>query len=771
MLDTPPNTLGQQGGSTDASVPASGKVYWPSPPLASYPGSTELEAPVACMIQTSHGRMGRGHLVSFNSETLTAEVRFTGDKPPVRMRFDQFLSLTLTQPLAPAQRPSGASRETAALFEDRPRTPYKLVLKDGREMSGQTIGHLDKPAGLFLFPPVDEDDRVIRMFLPRQALQRQEIGAPIGALLVEQQAASSEQVELAAAMQESLRAQKLGQLLVQRHIVTAEELLKALQVQARMPVMRVGEALMALGLIRQEQLDEVLAIQKTDRSLPLGELLVRQNMISRQDLCMALARKMGYPIVDLAQFSIEAGALQRVPYAMAQRLRVLPLVLNDAMLVVGMEDVTRRKVLDEIEFATQLKVVPALVSQEDIDRMLGPAYARVGQGAADALPAAAADGGVDKDASDVSKLAENLERDGIEEAAQTEEKPIEQSDNSLVRLINQMIVEAANEGVSDIHIECSPGKDKVKVRFRKDGRLRPYLELPHTYRNAVVSRIKVMCDLDISERRKPQDGKINFARFWPQLKLELRVVTIPTTQGLEDIVMRLLASAKPIPLPDLGLSPGNLARLTSIIERPYGLVLCVGPTGSGKTTTLHSALGYINKPERKIWTAEDPVEITQAGLRQVQVNPKIGWTFAAAMRSFMRADPDIIMVGEMRDAETARIGIEASLTGHLVLSTLHTNSAAESVVRLLDLGMDPFNFADALLGVLSQRLVRRLCARCAAGYAASDAELEDLAREYCLDAPEDPRRLVGRWREQYRGPGGDLMLRGAQDCEQCNGSG
>ena len=281
-----------------------------------------------------------------------------------------------------------------------------------------------------------------------------------------------------------------------------------------------------------------------------------------------------------------------------------------------------------------------------------------------------------------------------------------------MRLINSMIAEAHAQGVSDIHVETQPGREKVRIRFRKDGHLKPYLELPHTYRSAVVARLKIMCDLDISERRKPQDGKINFARFAPGHRLELRVATIPTNNGLEDVVLRLLASARPIPMDRLGLSPQNLARLRQAVDRPYGLVLCVGPTGSGKTTTLHSALGHINTPARKIWTAEDPIEITQAGLRQVQVNPKIDWTFAKALRSFLRADPDVIMVGEIRDRETAQMAIEASLTGHLVLSTLHTNSAPETVTRLLDMGMDPFNFGDSLLAVVAQRLVRRLCPHC-----------------------------------------------------------
>jgi type II secretory ATPase GspE/PulE/Tfp pilus assembly ATPase PilB-like protein len=726
------------------------------------------------MVQSPRGRIARGHLVSLDLGDRIAEVRFVSNKPPVRLRFDQFLSLTLTAPLAPSQ-PGPGDSEPAAFLRQRPRTPYRLLLKDGTQMTGQTIGHVEKPSGLFLFRPVDDEDRVIRMFLPNEAWQRQELGDPIGKVLIEQRAASAEQVEQAAQLQDRLRTQMLGEMLVQGRIVTPEELLKALDLQARLPVIRVGEALIALGLIQQEQLDAVLEMQKTDRSLPLGELLVRQKMIKREELCTALALKMGYPIVDPVQFPIEANALHCVPYAMAQRLRVLPLMLNESLLVVGMEDVTRRAVLDDLEFATQMKVVPALVDQEDIDQTLAVVYSRVGRGPADGPTLGNTDGNGELGAADVSQLAEHLERDGLDVPNAVDEPAIEQSDNSLVRLINQMIAEASAEGASDIHIECLAGREKVRIRFRKDGELRPYLELPHNYRNAVVSRIKVMCDLDISERRKPQDGKINFARFSPQHKLELRVVTIPTSNGLEDIVMRLLASARPIPLAELGLSRDNQARLRSIIERPYGLVLCVGPTGSGKTTTLHSALGHINRPERKIWTAEDPIEITQAGLRQVQVNPKIDLTFDKALRAFLRADPDVIMVGEARDRETAHMVVEASLTGHLVLSTLHTNSAPETVTRLLDMGLDAFNFADALLGVLAQRLVRCLCKHCRSERPASAAQIDELLNDYLHaippGAPQIAREdLLADWQSRFA-RNGQLMHHEAVGCKHCRDRG
>jgi type II secretory ATPase GspE/PulE/Tfp pilus assembly ATPase PilB-like protein len=274
-----------------------------------------------------------------------------------------------------------------------------------------------------------------------------------------------------------------------------------------------------------------------------------------------------------------------------------------------------------------------------------------------------------------------------------------------------------------------------------------------------VSRLKIMSDLDISERRLPQDGKIRFRRFAP-LDVELRVATIPTAGQNEDVVLRILAAGEPIPLEKMGMKDRDYEAFFEMIGKPYGIVLVVGPTGSGKTTTLHAALARINQPETKIWTAEDPVEITQEGLRQVQVKPKIGFNFATAMRAFLRADPDVIMVGEMRDQETVSTGIEASLTGHLVLSTLHTNSAAETITRLLDMGMDPFNFSDALLGVLAQRLVRTFCTRCKERYHPTREEFDALARAYQGDFGALPVAHDG-----------DFRLYRARGCQACGNTG
>jgi type II secretory ATPase GspE/PulE/Tfp pilus assembly ATPase PilB-like protein len=383
------------------------------------------------------------------------------------------------------------------------------------------------------------------------------------------------------------------------------------------------------------------------------------------------------------------------------------------------------------------------------------------------------------DTGDIDDLLSGMEEEVVDGEAGADDVSAA-ADNELVKLVNKVIIDAYHQGASDIHIEPYPGKAKTEIRFRKDGALGPYIEVPASYRNAIVARLKIMCDLDISEKRRPQDGKIKFKKFGP-LDIELRVATIPTAGGVEDIVMRILAAGEPIPIDKLGLTPKNLTKLKKTIEKPYGLFFVCGPTGSGKTTTLHSVLGSLNTPDTKIWTAEDPVEITQKGLRQCQVNKKAGMDFATMMKAFLRADPDIIMVGEMRDKETTSTGIEASLTGHLVFATLHTNSAPESIIRLLDMGMDPFNFADALLGVLAQRLARRLCPKCKQAYAPEAPEIRSLLNEYCeelmsteqfkKDAKGSVEAVYKEWVKNYGNEKGQLTLYRPVGCDACSGSG
>ena len=758
--------------------PAAPGFAWPTPPTPGYPAAVGLLEPEPCEIEGPNGKLNQGLLIAVDADTGLVHVLVPPSRNVLALKLNQFRRITLTRPLLPLPPPAGTAFDiTTPLLPQRMLITASLHFKDGRSLTVETVGQVDGALGVFTFTPVDATGRVLRSFYPRAMLASNELGARIGEVLVAQQSTTPARVEDAAVEQQKLRSRKLGDILVTQHIVSAEQLLEAIDQQAKMPMVRIGEALQAQGFISEAKLAEALALQKQDRSLPLGELLVRRGDVTRMDLQSALARKMGYPIVDVDAFPVEPEGVARLPLSVARRLNALPLMMRGGRLVVALEDPSARNAIDEIEFTGQCKVLPVLARAGVVALAIDRVYSRFGKDTIDGRGLVGAFNALDHEQVDTAnRLLANLEQqhsDGRD--SRDEETPIEQSDNSLVRLINTMIQEARGQGVSDIHVECQPGQDKVRIRFRRDGVLRNYMELPASYRQALVSRIKIMCDLDTSERRKPQDGKISFGRWVQGESLELRVATIPTANGLEDVVMRLLASARALPLDRMGLHAETLAKLKAVVDRPHGMVLCVGPTGSGKTTTLHALLAHINTPERKIWTAEDPVEITQAGLRQVQVNPKIDWTFAKALRAFLRADPDVVMVGEIRDQETAQVAIEASLTGHLVLSTLHTNSAPETVTRLLDMGMDPFSFADSLLAVLAQRLVRTWCQHCVVSHPASDEHIQGLLDDYLHSYPDpalrpDRHALQADWQQQHA-VGGVLQQRHAPGCVHCAQSG
>ena len=487
--------------------------------------------------------------------------------------------------------------------------------------------------------------------------------------------------------------------------------------------------------------------QKTTRELRATKLgsLVLNNIITANDLkdAMSLARRTGRPVESVLIKDLHISK-ERVGKSLAdyyktrfipydQRMSIpnellkglkpgylktnlfIPVARAGNKIVIAMVDpasLPARDAVKRLITATKLEYCVSL--EEDIYKMIDMF---LNKKATDSLAKTGS----------IEDLLGQLDtgREDYEEELEV----ITEDDSAIVQLVNKIIIDAYNLGASDIHIEPRQGNKNAVIRIRIDGACQVYQTIPFSYQKALISRIKIMSDLDIAERRLPQDGKIKFKKFAP-LDIELRVATIPTAGRNEDVVMRILAAGEPISLDKMGMSERNLNLFKEVITKPYGIVLVVGPTGSGKTTTLHAALAYINKPETKIWTAEDPVEITQDGLRQVQINSKIGFDFATAMRAFLRADPDVIMVGEMRDKETVSTGIEASLTGHLVFSTLHTNSAAETITRLLDMGMDPFNFADALLGVLAQRLVRTLCKECKEKYHPTKNEFDALARAY-----------------------------------------
>ncbi len=736
---------------------------WPTPPFYSYVKKDEPSDQASCAIYFNNGNKIIATLLQFVPETSVVVVLHQDQVSSQTINLEYIKSIQLLKPQSlesDHQFLEELAHEDLAPVE---RQTYSVEFSDKELILGYTLGYIDTELGLYLYP-ITKSNQVAPCFITRHSIKSYKIGEKLGEILQKEKLASSLDIDEALKQQSDLRVQRLGDYLSDHEIISVEQLKLALQHQEKLPILRLGEALLQLNLLSEEQLNEALEKQKKNRQTPLGQILIQMGVIDEQSLKGAMASKLGIPYVTLGKFDFDLNATRLISAKLAKQEMIVPLCIYKQGLVIALENPMNTKIIDHIRFMTQMKTMPAMASREDIINAINTCYSEDGN----LLKLSDYNQeGVHSDEMGIDDLATKLFSEESEE--HIEETSVTESDNTLVQLVNKMILDAYRDGVSDIHIETYADKKNTKVRFRKDGSLVPYLEIPSNFRNALISRIKIMSQLDISERRKPQDGKLDFKQFGPA-KIELRIATIPTSNGLEDVVMRVLAAAKPVPIDNLGLDSDKLAALKKLASRPYGLILVCGPTGSGKTTTLHSVLGHINTEDRKIWTAEDPVEITQAGLRQVQVNPKIGWTFAAAMRSFLRADPDVIMVGEMRDKETTHIGIEASLTGHLVLSTLHTNSAPESITRMLDLGMDPFNFADALLAILAQRLAKTLCSECKVAYTPDEAELAGLAAEYCEGSLWQPQDIMQAWQQEH-GAIGKLTLHQAKGCSKCNNTG
>ena len=481
-----------------------------------------------------------------------------------------------------------------------------------------------------------------------------------------------------------------------------------------------GQVLVNRGVITEAQLVDALAEQVgTQRAL--GRVLIDRGLISEEELVSALAEQMGYEYVDLSQTLPDASAAAMLNPSLARRYQALPVRWEGSRLVVAMCDPRNVLAVDDIRSRTgkDLKIVVASPAA------VAAAISRLGsvEGDAEAISAEA---------------AENVENESGDQLASLQEV---HEEAPIVKLVNLLITEAVNERASDIHIE--PGQEDVRVRYRIDGVLHERMRLRKSIQNGVISRLKIMADIDIAERRLPQDGRVT-KRIGGR-DIDLRVATLPTVFG-EKVVMRILdRGTAMLQLSDLGFLPSSMQRYEAAYRKPYGTILVTGPTGSGKSTTLYATLNIINQESRNIITVEDPVEFRLPGVNQIQVNPKAGLTFASALRAILRSDPDVVLVGEIRDKETATIAIEAALTGHLVLSTLHTNDACSTPARLIEMGVEPFLVGSALDCVIAQRLARRLCDKCKQPYRPTEPELLAL-----VDA-EAAAQLIG---DEWFRPGG-----------------
>jgi len=495
----------------------------------------------------------------------------------------------------------------------------------------------------------------------------------------------------------------------QRRFLTARNSFLCRDFETQMPL-KLGELLVRNKLISKEQLDKALHIQKTSGN-KLGYDLVKLKFVTDEDIAQCLSKQFGIPAINLSHFEIDQAILDLIPVEVCRKYDLVPVNRTGAVLTVAMADPTNIRAMDEINFICGYQVEPVVASdfaiRESVDKYYGSAHAlELKQVMQDAMAEKAAQAG---ESADVEVLEETDELDLALLEKQATDAPV-------IKLVNKVMYDALNEGASDIHIE--PYEKEFRVRYRIDGVLYVKLNPPLKLRDAIISRIKIMAKLDIAEKRLPQDGRIKIkTRHQGKIReLDFRVSVLPTLFG-EKIVLRLLdREMLKLDMTKLGLESDSLKKLEKAILKPYGMILVTGPTGSGKTNTLYSAMSRINTPETNIITAEDPVEFNIPGINQLQVKEQIGLNFAAALRSFLRQDPNIILVGEIRDFETAEIAIKAALTGHLVLSTVHTNDAPSTVNRLMNMGIEPFLVASSLLLIVAQRLIRKICPECKEEY-------------------------------------------------------
>jgi len=469
---------------------------------------------------------------------------------------------------------------------------------------------------------------------------------------------------------------------------------------------RLGDLLIREGLLTREQLAKALQEQQANPGQRLGLTVVRLGMVPETEVVRMLARQYRMPAVDLTRFEVDTRLLKLIPAELASKHTVLPLKRDGRQLTVAIADPTAMGVIDDLKFITRYDIVAVLAGEFSMRSAIEKHY----EANEIQMQSLLQDIAADEDDVEVIETQDDVNDSAL--AAQVDEAPV-------VKLINAILTNAVTKGASDIHFECF--EHELRVRYRIDGALSEVMKPPMKMRAALISRFKIMASLNIAERRVPQDGRIKLKVG--RKVIDFRVSSLPTLFG-EKIVLRILDKGNlTLDLEKFGIEPRAERELMEAISNPYGMVLVTGPTGSGKTTTLYSALSKINNGDVNIMTAEDPVEYNLFGINQVQVRTEIGMTFAAALKAFLRQDPNVIMVGEIRDLETGGIAIKAALTGHMVMSTLHTNSAPETITRLLDMGLEPFNVASALNLILAQRLVRRICSNCKVKYEPDDAEL------------------------------------------------
>lgn len=600
------------------------------------------------------------------------------------------LRYVLFPPLATPEGPHPIERYAADVFVSREPCEFEILYHDGNRVNGRAYGAISDELGLHVFR-VNTAGEVARMFVPRVVIKDHRLGEPIGAALVRDKLITEAEVRRGLEIQQELRDRKLGDYLKTTAALTTDDLKAALDRQRSYSAQRIGELLLGEGLVTEQQLARALEQQNHDRSRRLGDILLEMGAVTAEALYLTLAKKLGVPFVKLQGLKLDPAILDLVTVELARKNAAMPLLMHNGRLVVALENPTGTEVINLLRFTTKLPIEVVAATGPDIqwaiDKYYGP------KGSAEALEELnLADAGGEETA----PAQQEVERLG-------KEKPV-------VKLVNSIIIDAIRRHASDIHIRA--GESDVNLFFRVHGTLTKIATLSKKLLPAVVSRVKILCRLDIAERRLPQDGRTRVQSAGAVV--DLRISIIPTVYG-ESVVIRILDTRVGLKsLDEIGFNDADREIFKGMLSRSNGLILVTGPTGSGKSTTLYAALREIRRQNVNIITVEDPVEYHVDGIEQIQANTTPGYDFARALRHILRHDPDVIMIGEIRDEETGKIAIESALTGHLVMSTLHTNDAAGTVTRLMEMGVQPYLLSATLLGVLAQRLARRNCPHCMA---------------------------------------------------------
>jgi type IV pilus assembly protein PilB len=676
-------------------------------------GSGQPLPPANVVIQKFDGERIYGQLLDMDREAGRLTLRLSDTGHAVQLLLPDLLAITIPAPVEPPP-PQAASHGARS---------FRIVFRDGRETSGTARALIEDEDGLHLWQ-LNPDATLRRTLVPRAAFKAV-YHTLLGKALIEGAAATSRALRAALERQKTLHDKPVGEYLRAMTVLTREQLIKALEHQASSPTHKLGELLVKEQLITPRQLAEALALQQKDRGKRLGDILVQMGATTPESVHIILARNLGIPFVKLQDFDIDPQVIHLVSPEIARKHRLMPLIQRGENLVVAMEDPMNTEAMNLLRFTAGRDIEVVMATGEDIASAIGQHYGSLVE--SDDIKVLETDGPGGE--TDTERMATDVERLG-------KDKPI-------VRFVNNVLLDAIGRRASDIHVH--PGRDQVELLYRVDGTLIPIRNFSKRLLPAVASRIKIVGRMNIAERRLPQDGG---ARIVFEGKVvDLRISVIPVVDG-ESIVIRILNTEVGLKsISELGFSRQDEGIVTDLLHKSHGMVLVTGPTGCGKSTTLYAALGEVLKQNVNIITVEDPVEYHIDGIEQIQVLPVAHYTFALALRHILRHDPDVIMIGEIRDDETAKIAVQSALTGHLMLSTLHTNDAAGAVVRLLDMGLEHYLVGSTLLGVLAQRLVRRNCPVCIA-----EEEIDPAIREFLGVAADEVF---------YRGRG----------CDHCNHTG